>query len=89
MLKLEDTDLNVLRGQGGLLAGLGQMDTRLDISTAPVKLECFRFPFALTQNKAGSETFPIKKQYLKRYKTPVLTRDRRYALGCGCKKGFY
>lgn len=71
------------------MAGLGRTDTRRDISKAPVKLECFCFPFALTQNKAGTETFLIKKQYLKRYKTPVLTCDRRYALGCGCKKGFY
>ena len=71
------------------MAGLGQVDTRLDIHKAPVVLESFRFPFALTPSKAGSEMFPVKKQYLKRYKTPVLTCDRRYALGCGCKKGLY
>lgn len=69
------------------MAGLGQMDTHLAIHEAPVKLESFCFPFALTQNKAVSEMFPVKKRYLKRYKTPVLTCDCRYTLGC--KKGFY
>lgn len=57
------------------MAGLGQMDTHVDIHKAPVKFESFCFPFALTQNKAGSEMFPVKKQYLKCYKTPVLTCD--------------